>query len=84
MGESSERVGHVQHPFTTVRAGRRSAPHPRRGITVLSLLLLIIAAVIVAIFLVRYLRNRPAVSSGPRHVILSEAKDLPSFISSDV
>jgi hypothetical protein len=34
----------------------------RRGITVLSLLLLIIAIVIAAIFLVRYLRDRPAVS----------------------
>jgi hypothetical protein len=34
-----------------------------RGITVLSLLLLIIALVIAAIFLVRYLRNRPSVSS---------------------
>ena len=34
----------------------------RRGITVLSLLLLIIAIVIAAIFLVRYLRSRPTVS----------------------
>jgi hypothetical protein len=34
----------------------------RRGITVLTLLLLIIAVVIAAVFLVRYLRSRPAVS----------------------
>jgi hypothetical protein len=54
----------------------RSAPKARRGITVLSLLLLIIGLVIVAIFLVRYLRSRPAVSAVPSHVILSEAKDL--------
>jgi flagellar biogenesis protein FliO len=39
-----------------------------KGITVLGLLLLIIALVIAAVFLVRYLRTRPAVSSGPRHV----------------
>jgi hypothetical protein len=34
----------------------------RRGITVLGLLLLIIAIVIAALLLVRYLRSRPAVS----------------------
>ena len=34
----------------------------RRGITVLTLLLLIIALVIVAVFLTRYLRSRPAVT----------------------
>jgi hypothetical protein len=34
----------------------------RRGITVLGLLLLIIAVVIAAVFLVRYLRSRPTVS----------------------
>lgn len=45
------------------------AGHTRRGITVLGLLILIIALVVVAIFLVRYLRSRPAVSSGPGHVI---------------
>jgi hypothetical protein len=39
----------MQHDFTT-----RS---PRRGITVLGLLLLIIAVVIAAVFLVRYLRT---------------------------
>jgi flagellar biogenesis protein FliO len=60
----------------------RSAPKARRGITVLSLLLLIIGLVIVAIFLLRYLRSGPAVSMTPRavildDVILSEAKDLP-------
>jgi hypothetical protein len=42
-----------------------SAPNGRRGITVLALLLLIIAAIVAAIFLVRYLRTRPAVSSTP-------------------
>ena len=41
----------------------RSTLSSRRGITVLSLLLLIIALVIAAVFLVRYLRTRPAVSS---------------------
>jgi flagellar biogenesis protein FliO len=50
----------------------RSAPEARRGITVLSLLLLIIGLVIVAIFLVRYLRSRPAVSMGPTSVILCD------------
>jgi flagellar biogenesis protein FliO len=34
----------------------------RRGITVLTLLLIIIAVIVAAIFLVRYLQNRPAVS----------------------
>jgi t-SNARE complex subunit (syntaxin) len=34
----------------------------RRGITVLTLLLIIIAVIVAAVFLVRYLRNRPAVS----------------------
>jgi hypothetical protein len=38
----------------------RSAVRGRRGITVLTLLLLIIAVVVAAIFLVRYLRTRPA------------------------
>ena len=41
---------------------RHICGHPRRGITVLGLLLLIIAVVIAAIFLTRYLRSRPAVS----------------------
>jgi flagellar biogenesis protein FliO len=44
-----------------MQRGSNSRP-ARRGITVLSLLLLIIAVVIAAIFLVRYLRNRPAAS----------------------
>jgi hypothetical protein len=43
----------------------RSAPIGRRGITVLALLLLIIAAIVAAIFLVRYLRTRTAISSTP-------------------
>ena len=47
----------------------------RRGITVLSLLLLIIAIIIAAVFLVRYLRSRPAVSSGSSHVIPSPPRD---------
>jgi flagellar biogenesis protein FliO len=51
----------------------RSKLSSRRGITVLSLLLLIIALVIAAVFLVRYLRTRPAVSSGPTHVILASS-----------
>lgn len=37
-----------------------STLNPRRGMTVLTLLLLIIALVIAAIFLLRYLRSRPA------------------------
>jgi hypothetical protein len=36
-----------------------SAPRSRRGITVLTLLLIIIAIVIAAFFLVSYLRTRP-------------------------
>jgi hypothetical protein len=42
-----------------------SAHNGRRGITVLALLLLIIAVIVAAIFLVRYLRTRPAISSTP-------------------
>lgn len=43
----------------------------RQGITVLGLLLLIIAIVVAAFFLVRYLRNRPAVSlKAAEHVVL--------------
>ena len=38
----------------------------RQGITVLTLLLIIIAVIIAAVFLVRYLKNRPAV---PRAVV---------------
>lgn len=45
----------------------RSRLRSGRGITVLNLLLLIIALVIAAIFLVRYLRTRPAVSSISSH-----------------
>jgi hypothetical protein len=54
----------------------RSTPSSERGITVLTLLLLIIALVIAAVFLVRYLRTRPAVSSAPSHVILSPSLTL--------
>jgi flagellar biogenesis protein FliO len=45
----------------------------RRGITVLTLLLIIIAIVVAAVFLVRYLRNRPAVSHTPPPVTASIA-----------
>ena len=37
-----------------------SLDHRRRGITVLTLLLLIIAVIVAAIVLARYLRSRPA------------------------
>ncbi len=37
-----------------------SAGAPQRGITVLGLLLLIIAVIVAAIFLIGYLRSRPA------------------------
>ncbi|HZA97163.1 MAG TPA: hypothetical protein VE399_00205 [Gemmatimonadales bacterium] len=37
-----------------------SSPTNRRGITVLTLLLIIIAVILVAFFLVSYLRTRPA------------------------
>lgn len=39
---------------------RSLAPAGRRGITVLALLLIIIAVILVAFFLVSYLRTRPA------------------------
>jgi flagellar biogenesis protein FliO len=48
---------------------------------VLSLLLLIIALVIAAVFLVRYLRSRPAVSSGPSHVSVKAQGDINRLIS---
>jgi hypothetical protein len=38
----------------------------RRGITVLTLLLIIIAVIVAAVFLFRYLKNRPA---APRAVV---------------
>jgi hypothetical protein len=59
------------HPKGGSMQGSRSTLSSGKGITVLSLLLLIIALVIAAVFLVRYLRTRPAVSSGPSHVIPS-------------
>jgi uncharacterized membrane protein YidH (DUF202 family) len=60
----------MQRPFATLRACPEEYEGPgwsitrsaRRGITVLGLLLLIIAVVIAAVFLVRYLRSRPTVS----------------------
>lgn len=57
----------------------RSTLRSRRGITVLSLLLLIITLVIVAIFLVRYLRNRPTVSSAPPTSLIVSSPDLAFF-----
>ena len=56
---------------------RSFTPTARRGITVLALLLIIIAVILVAFFLVSYLRTRPAPiqsSSGvPGSVIASVA-----------
>jgi hypothetical protein len=53
-----------------LKGGRMTLRHlpnsPRRGITVLALLLLIIAVVIVAVFLVRYLQTGSSVSLPPR------------------
>jgi hypothetical protein len=55
----------------------------RHGITVLGLLLLIIALVAAAVFLVRYLRSRPvAFSVPPAIVISSEALSLSGVDSS--
>jgi hypothetical protein len=49
----------------------------KRGITVLGLVLLIIVLVAAGVFLVRYLRSRPAaVSVSPPIVIPSEARNL--------
>jgi len=46
------------------------APSTRnRGITVLGLLLLIIALVIAAVFLVRYLQSRPAAATSSQVII---------------
>lgn len=50
----------MEHPSATRNA--------RRGITVLGLVLLIIAVILIAVFLVRYLRSRPAVSLLPTEV----------------
>lgn len=51
---------------------RSSSSGPRRGITVLGLLLLIIALVVAGIFLVRYLRNRPVASTTSAHQPLDQ------------
>lgn len=51
----------------------RTTPGTSRGITVLGLLLVIIALIIAAIFLVRYLRSRPAVSWAPPPALTSSA-----------
>ena len=45
--------------------GRITSTNTRRGITVLGLLLLIIALMVAGFFLVRYLRNRQAVTQSP-------------------
>jgi hypothetical protein len=45
----------------------------RRGITVLTLLLIIIAVIIAAVFLVRYLGNRTTTSLDPRPATASIA-----------
>jgi hypothetical protein len=61
-GNPSEYYGQIIVQAGHMR-GHRLIRAGSRGITVLSLLLLIIALVIAAIFLVRYLRDRPSVSS---------------------
>ena len=43
----------------------------QRGITVLTLLLIIIAIIIAAVFLVRYLKNRPAPSGAAAPITAS-------------
>ena len=43
----------------------------QRGITVLTLLLIIIAVIIAAVFLVRYLKNRPAPSGAAAPITAS-------------
>jgi uncharacterized membrane protein YidH (DUF202 family) len=45
--------------------GRITSTNTRRGISVLGLLLLIIALMVAGFFLVRYLRNRQAVTQSP-------------------
>ena len=51
----------------------RSLQRKRDGITVLTLLLLIIAAIIAAIFLVRYLRTRPSPVRAAQATVLPAA-----------
>ena len=61
-GADHPKGGPMQSTESTLRSGR--------GMTVLTLLLLIIALVIAAVFLVRYLRSRP-VGSSPSPTSLS-------------
>jgi flagellar biogenesis protein FliO len=69
-----------------------SAASSKRGITVLGLLLLIIALVIAAVFLVRYLRSRPAPTSfraqrgiGPAYVASRCPRDpIPRAARNDI
>lgn len=61
MGQIIRKAGSMQRTRSTLRSGQ--------GITVLTLLLLIIAVVIAAVFLVRYLQSRPAVSVAPTSVL---------------
>lgn len=49
---------------------RRAILPERRGITVLGLLLLIIAIIVAAVFVIRYLRTRPAAAMGPPTITL--------------
>jgi hypothetical protein len=56
-----------------------SPRHDRRGITVLTLLLLIIALIVGAILLVRYVRSRPQVSVLLPHQPLDQL-NLPGVI----
>ena len=59
----------MPHYMEAVMRGLTSV-NTRRGITVLALLLLIIALVVAAVLLVRYLGGRPAVSfQAPSNVI---------------
>lgn len=56
-----------------------SPRHGQRGITVLTLLLLIIALIVGTILLVRYLRSRPQVSVSLPHQPLDQL-NLPGVI----
>jgi flagellar biogenesis protein FliO len=59
----------------------RSAHHGRRGITVLALLLLVIAVIIAAIFLVRYLRS-PAPVQSSRVSVATRTDAAPAYFIS--
>ena len=53
------------------------SPTNRRGITVLALLLIIIAVILVAFFLVSYLRTRPAQARSSSGVLASSLTHQP-------